>query len=80
MITKLNAQVHRVTGELIKERPRCLLKNTAAIITIECTRQVCVELYENMREYGRFMLRDTGVTIAAGLVTKVTNKSSISFH
>ncbi|XP_065211667.1 protein HBS1 [Planococcus citri] len=71
IIKKLNAQVHKVTGELISKRPRCLLKNTAAIVTIESSRPLCVELYENMREFGRFVLRDAGVTIAAGLVTKV---------
>lgn len=71
VIRKLNAELNKVTGEQVKKRPRCLLKNTAAIITIETNRPICIELYKDFKEFGRFMLRDAGVTVAAGLITKV---------
>ena len=50
---------------------RCLTKNTTAVIQIEVSRPVCMELYQDCRELGRFMLRSGGATIAAGVVTKV---------
>lgn len=78
IITKLNAELNKVTGEQVKKRPRCLIKNTAAIITIETSRPICVELYKDVKEFGRFMLRDAGVTVAAGLVTKVRISCGIS--
>lgn len=71
VIRKLNAELNKVTGEQVKKRPRCLLKNTAAIITIETNRPICIELYKDFKEFGRFMLRDAGVTVAAGLITKI---------
>ena len=74
VVRKIKAEVHKVTGETVKKNPRCLLKNTAAIVAIETNRPVCVELYTDMKEFGRFMLRDAGVTVAAGLVTKVINQ------
>lgn len=50
---------------------RCLTKNCTGIVRIEVLRPVCVELYGECKELGRFMLRSSGHTIAAGVVTKV---------
>ena len=50
---------------------RCLTKNSTAVVELEIARPVCLELYQDYRELGRFMLRSEGSTIAAGLVTKV---------
>ena len=50
---------------------RCLTKNSTAVIQLEVSRPVCMELYQDCRELGRFMLRSGGATIAAGVVTKV---------
>ena len=71
VLRKIRAEVHKVTGERVRKNPRCLLKNTAAIVVIETNRPLCVELYKDIKEFGRFMLRDAGVTVAAGLVEKV---------
>lgn len=71
VIVKLVAQLHKSSGEVIKRRPRCLLRNTTALVVIETSRPVCVELYRNIKELGRLMLRSAGTTIAAGLVTKI---------
>lgn len=48
------------------------MKNTAAIVTVETSRPICMELYKDVREFGRFMLRDSGVTVAAGLIVNVS--------
>ena len=50
---------------------RCLPKNCSAVVELELSRPVCVELYQDYKELGRFMLRNAGKTIAAGIVTKV---------
>ena len=50
---------------------RCLTKNSSAVIEVELTRPVCLEIYKDFRDLGRFMLRHAGSTIAAGLVTEV---------
>ncbi|KAK7867863.1 hypothetical protein R5R35_003533 [Gryllus longicercus] len=71
VITKLVAQLHKSSGEVVKRRPRCLVKNSNAVVELTTSRPVCLELYRDVKELGRFMLRVGGVTIAAGLVTQI---------
>lgn len=47
------------------------MKQSTALVEIEPTRSVCVELYKDFKELGRFMLRSGGSTIAAGIVTDI---------
>ena len=58
---------------------RCLVKNTTAVVEIEVDRPVCIELYSDFKDLGRFMLRSSGTTIAAGIVTEVTCDYSLVF-
>ncbi|XP_012257133.2 protein HBS1 [Athalia rosae] len=71
VIKKLVAQLHKSTGEVIKRKPRCLPKNSSAVVEIETQRPVCMELYKDVKQLGRVMLRVGGTTLAAGLVTKI---------
>ncbi|XP_071513951.1 protein HBS1 isoform X1 [Panulirus ornatus] len=70
-IRKLVSQLHKTTGQIVKNKPRALVKNTAAVIELEFTRPLCLELFRDNKELGRFMLRTGGSTIAAGLVTQI---------
>ena len=70
-ICKLVAQIHKSSGEVIKKRPRCLTKQTSGVVEIEISSPICMEIYKDYRELGRFMLRAGGSTIAAGLVTNI---------
>lgn len=56
---------------MIKKKPRCLPKNSSAIIEITTQNSVCMELYKDIKQLGRIMLRVEGTTIAAGLITKI---------
>ncbi|EFN76647.1 HBS1-like protein [Harpegnathos saltator] len=71
VITKLIAQLHRSNGDVIKKKPRCLPKNSSAIIEVAMQNPVCMELYKDIKQLGRVMLRLEGTTIAAGLITKI---------
>ncbi|XP_029047251.1 LOW QUALITY PROTEIN: protein HBS1 [Osmia bicornis bicornis] len=71
VVTKLIAQIHRTTGETIKKKPRCLPKNSSAIVEIRTQNPVCMELYKDVKQLGRITLRVEGTTIAAGLITKI---------
>lgn len=72
-IVKLKALLNKSTGELVKKKPRCLGNNSVAVVDIEVCRPICVERYKDVKELGRVMLRVSGVTIAAGLVTDIYN-------
>lgn len=70
-IRKLVSQLHKTNGQIVKNKPRALVKNTAAVIELAFTRPLCLELFRDYKELGRFMLRTGGTTIAAGLVTQI---------
>ncbi|XP_052274805.1 HBS1-like protein isoform X1 [Dreissena polymorpha] len=71
ILKKLVSQLNKSTGEVVKNRPKCLTKNSSAVVEIELEYPVCVELYKDNKELGRFMLRSSGHTIAAGLIEEV---------
>lgn len=50
---------------------RLLTKGMSANVEIKINKPICVELYQNYRELGRFMLRSAGATIAAGQITDI---------
>lgn len=70
-VRRLISLLNKNTGELLQEKPRCIVKNASAIIQLKLTRVVCCELYEDNKDLGRFMIRSFGKTIAAGLITKI---------
>jgi len=66
-------------GNAEKLRPRCLGDKVKAEVEIELAQPVCVELFKNYKQLGRFTLRDEGNTVAAGIITQLspTNKKCI---
>lgn len=50
---------------------RYLSKGQNALIELQTQRPIALELYKDFKELGRFMLRYSGSTIAAGVVTEV---------
>ncbi|WAR23246.1 HBS1L-like protein [Mya arenaria] len=71
IVKKLVSHLNKSTGEVIKNKPKCLMKNSSAVVEIEFEFPLCVELYKDNKEMGRFMLRSGGHTIAAGLIEEV---------
>ncbi|CAG9816269.1 unnamed protein product [Phaedon cochleariae] len=71
VVSKLISQLNKSTGEVLKKHPRFLGNNTSAIVEIKVSRPIALELYSECKELGRVMLRVGGVTIAAGLITKI---------
>ena len=70
-IVKLGAVVDGKTGEVVRERPRCLVKGQTARLEVQPSKPLPVELYSEYRALGRVALRDGGRTIAVGIITKI---------
>ncbi|XP_053144278.1 HBS1-like protein isoform X3 [Hemicordylus capensis] len=70
-IRKLLNVLHKSTGEVTKKKPKCLTKGQNALIELQTQRPIALELYKDFKELGRFMLRYSGSTIAAGVVTEI---------
>lgn len=57
---------------------RLLTKGQNALVELQTQRPVALELYKDFKELGRFMLRYSGSTIAAGVVTEVLKPPTLS--
>lgn len=78
-IHKILAQLSRSTGEVVRRKPRFLTSNSSALVEITLVKPICLELFKENKDLGRFMLRAGGSTVAAGVVTRVssTRKNAI---
>lgn len=76
-VRKLISQLQKNSDQVIKKKPRCLFKNSQGVIEMEVNRPICIELYKEFKDLGRFMIRSGGTTIAAGFVTKVIASFSL---
>ncbi|XP_066470939.1 HBS1-like protein [Tiliqua scincoides] len=70
-IRRLLSVLHKSTGEVTKKKPKYLSKGQNALIELQTQRPIALELYKDFKELGRFMLRYSGSTIAAGVVTEI---------
>lgn len=60
--------VQAAPGAASKGRPRFVRKNQSAVVEVTTASPVCVERYDDLRPLARILLRQNGVTIAAGRV------------
>jgi len=67
-IKKLVALINKATGEPFPKskgsKPRCLTKNLNAVVEIVTESPICLELFSNIKELGRFMLRSSDENIS----------------
>jgi len=73
VVSKMLCTVKKSTGEVLKKRPRALPKHTTAVVQLTCNRPICVETFNDYKQLGRFTLRESGNTIAAGTVMKLVS-------
>lgn len=70
-VGRLEAQIDKNTGEVVKRKPRCLPKHSSGLAEIRVQKPLCLETYANFKELGRVTLRSAGKTVAVGLVEKL---------
>jgi elongation factor 1 alpha-like protein len=67
----LLTQLDPVSGDVVRQRPRCLAKGHHGIIELIPERPMVAERYADCRALGRVALREGGRTLAVGVVTEV---------
>jgi peptide chain release factor subunit 3 len=67
-------QLDRKTGQSCKKKPKFVVNGQLVRCIIECSQPVCLELFSDVSQLGRFFLRDEGRTIAIGKVTALGPK------
>jgi len=76
---ELIAKINPRTGEIIEKNPTFIKTGDAAVVKFVPLKPISIEEYAQIKELGRFAIRDMGTTIAAGVVKQITKKSEISF-
>ena len=57
--------------ETIKKKPRTVGRDEIGLVTVVVNSSICLETFEDYPAMGRVLLRDNGVTVAMGTVTKI---------
>mmetsp|Transcript_6753 Transcript_6753/g.23578 ORF Transcript_6753/g.23578 Transcript_6753/m.23578 type:complete len:492 (+) Transcript_6753:440-1915(+) len=73
-VVKLIAQIDPKTKEPIKKRCTFVKSGTIVNCRIRVEQAICVELFSDYPQMGRFTLRDEGKTIAIGKITRLPKK------
>ena len=68
----LMQKLNPATGAVSEENPDFLKTGDAAIVKIKPTKPMCIENAKEIPQMGRFAIRDSGQTVAAGLCLEVT--------
>ncbi|KAI3638568.1 hypothetical protein MIR68_003066 [Amoeboaphelidium protococcarum] len=73
VVTKLINLKDKSTGEITKQKPRAVPKQSIATVELKLKsgKPIAFEPFKTSKEYGRFMLRSKGETVAAGIVVQV---------
>jgi len=73
-ITVLLSQLDKKTNEVIKKKPTFVRNGSLVRCIIQCAQPICLELFSDNPQMGRFTLRDEGKTIAVGKITSLGPK------
>ncbi|MFQ5761922.1 MAG: translation elongation factor EF-1 subunit alpha [Candidatus Bathyarchaeia archaeon] len=72
LVPELLFKVDPRTGQITEEKPKALMTGESATIRVQLRQPLCIEEFKTFPELGRFVLRDMGMTIAAGVVKEIT--------
>jgi len=62
------------TGQVVEKNPQFLKTGDVAKVKLKPLQPVALESYSEFPELGRFAIRDSGMTVAAGVVREITEK------
>lgn len=71
VVRKLEKIIDKTNGQLIKKNPKCVKSNECALIEIRTDEMMCLELFSNLKSYGRVAIREKFKTMAVGVVVKI---------
>jgi len=71
---EIQSKLNPRTGEVTQEKPDFIKQGDSAIVKLRPVQPLCLETYADMKQLGRFAIRDSGTTVAVGIVTKITEE------
>ena len=73
-ILAIEKKLNPATGEVVAENPDFIKKGDAAIVRMKPIQPVVIEPASENPDMSRFAIRDSGVTVAAGVVKEIKRK------
>jgi elongation factor 1-alpha len=71
---KILQKLDQRSGQVLEENPDFVKKGESMIATLVPLKPMVIESYKDFPQLGRFAVRDMGMTVAVGIVQKVTKK------
>ena len=71
---ELLAKMDPRTGQVVEKNPSFLKTGDVALVKLRPLQPVALEQYSDFPELGRFAIRDSGMTVAAGIIKEITEK------
>ena len=73
-ITAIKQKLNPATGEVLEENPDFIRNGDAAIVQIKPMTPLVIETQKEIPQLSRFAIRDSGVTVSAGMCTALVKK------
>jgi elongation factor 1-alpha len=73
-IVEIQKKLNPATGAVVEENPQAIKTGDAAIVKIKPVMPMVIEKAKEFPPLGRFAIRDSGMTVAAGIVLDVVPK------
>jgi len=73
-IVAIEKKMNPATGEVLEENPDFIKNGDAAIVRFKPVQPLCIEKQSEIPELSRFAIRDSGVTVAAGMCKDLVEK------
>ncbi|MEM0231387.1 MAG: translation elongation factor EF-1 subunit alpha [Candidatus Woesearchaeota archaeon] len=73
-VKEIVKQINPATGEVIKEHPDFIKKGDAAVVVFKPITPIVIEKNKDIPQLARFAIRDSGITVAAGMCIDVVKK------
>ncbi|MEK0326168.1 MAG: elongation factor 1-alpha, partial [Nitrosopumilus sp.] len=75
-IIELISKIDPRTGQPLEDKPKAIKTGDSAVVRIRPLKPFCIEEFKEYPELGRFAMRDMGMTVAAGIVSEITEKET----
>jgi elongation factor 1-alpha len=72
--TEIVSKIDSRTGEVIQEKPDFIKQGDSAIVRFTPVQPLCLETFKDIKQLGRFAVRDSGRTVAVGVVREIKEK------
>lgn len=73
-VTEIQKKLNPATGEVLQEKPDFIKNGDAAIVKIKPMQPLCIEKQKEIPQMSRFAVRDSGMTVAAGMCIDLVKK------